>query len=149
MREREREREIEIEIEREREGKNENVIYKIIITQIFYDNSSALMHQNPVTCCNILHFFLLAIMLCLIGVGYRQRMLYHEGGPLRIPGPACAVCCGCRQPVVHCYCILPPLLCFDNYKSTCTKPANITKTQTKFPYTLPGTTFSLLLYHIM
>ena len=44
------------------------------------------MHQKPVTCCNILLFFLLAMLLCLGGVDYRQRMLYYEGVPLRILG---------------------------------------------------------------
>src|SRR4029434_602477 len=83
--------------------------------------------SKTVTCRNILHFFLQAMLLYLAGVGYRQCMLYREGLPLRIPGTAYVACCGCRQPVVHCYCILPPLLCLYNYKSPCTKPANITK----------------------
>ena len=66
------------------------------------------MYQKPIACRHIIYLFLLAMLLCLAAVGYRQRMLYREGVLLRIPGTACSVCCGCRQPVVHCYCILPP-----------------------------------------
>src|SRR4029434_3023612 len=40
---------------------------------------------------------------CCAVVGYRQRMLYSEGGRLRIPGKTCGACCGCHQPVM-CFC---------------------------------------------
>ena len=54
-------------------------------------------------CCNLLlRFYGWAVMLlCLTVVGYRQSMLYCEGGPLRI--------LDCHQVVLH-YCI--PLVRF-------------------------------------
>ena len=59
--------------------------------------------------------FLLAILLCLARVGYKQCMLYCEGGPLRIPGTALQR-------------VLPATLTMlVELKSPCTKPANITK----------------------
>lgn len=43
-----------------------------------------------------------AVMLGSAVVGYRQRMLYCQGGLLGIPGTICGTCCGCHQPVVGC-----------------------------------------------
>ena len=61
-------------------------------------------------CCILLLRFYgwAAILLCLAVVGYRQRMLYREGGPFyRSRVQYAARVCGCNQPVVCCcWCIL-------------------------------------------
>ena len=58
-------------------------------------------------CILVLRFYGWAVMLmCLEVVGYRQRMLYCEGGPLWILGTTCSAHCSCHQPVVRCCFIL-------------------------------------------
>ena len=115
-------------------------------TQLTLDIGGGDTHKfkpnSPVKHSSLLPAGHLAILLCLAVVGYRQHMLYCEGGPLWIPGTAYDTCCSCCQPVVHSYCILLPLPCLYNYNSSCTKPANRIKhnlpqqTHIKFPISI-------------
>lgn len=41
-----------------------------------------------------------------IKLSFRQRMLYCEGGPLRILGTAYSTCCGCHQKIGQYWLIL-------------------------------------------